>query len=62
MLLEDLGQEPDAIIAYRETLAMDPGFADAHFNIARLYERAQDAQASLRHLLAYRRMMARQGA
>jgi tetratricopeptide (TPR) repeat protein len=62
VLLEDLGQEPDAIIAYRETLAMDPGFADAHFNIARLYERAQDAQASLRHLLAYRRMMARQGA
>jgi tetratricopeptide (TPR) repeat protein len=62
VLLEDLGREADAIKAYRETLAMDPGFADAHFNIARLYERAQDAQASLRHLLAYRRMMARQGA
>lgn len=62
VLLEDLGREPDAITAYRETLAMDPGFADAHFNIARLYERAQDVQASLRHLLAYRRMMARQGA
>jgi tetratricopeptide (TPR) repeat protein len=62
VLLEDLGREPDAIVAYRETLAMDPGFADAHFNIARLYERAQDVQASLRHLLAYRRMMARQGA
>jgi tetratricopeptide (TPR) repeat protein len=62
VLLEDLGREPDAISAYRETLAMDPSFADAHFNIARLYERAQDPQASLRHLLAYRRMMARQGA
>lgn len=61
VLLEDLGREPDAIKAYRETLAMDPQFADAHFNIARLYERAQDAQASLRHLLAYRRMMGRQG-
>ena len=62
VLLEDLGREPDAIKAYRDTLAMDPAFADAHFNIARLYERAQDPQASLRHLLAYRRMMARQGA
>jgi tetratricopeptide (TPR) repeat protein len=62
VLLEDLGRESDAITAYRETLAMDPQFADAHFNIARLYERAEDPQASLRHLLAYRRMMARQGA
>jgi len=62
VLLEDLGREPDAIKAYRETLAMDPHFADAHFNVARLYERANDLQASLRHLLAYRRMMARQGA
>jgi len=62
VLLEDLGREPDAIKAYRETLAMDPQFADAHFNIARLYERARDPKASLRHLLAYRRMMDRQGA
>jgi tetratricopeptide (TPR) repeat protein len=62
VLLEDLGRESDAIKSYRETLAMDPQFADAHFNIARLYERAKDPQASLRHLLAYRRMVARQGA
>jgi tetratricopeptide (TPR) repeat protein len=62
VLLEDLGREPDAIKAYRETLAMDPQFADAHFNIARLYERAKDPKSSLRHLLAYRRMMDRQGA
>jgi len=57
VLLEDMGRESDAIKAYRETLAMDPQFADAHFNIARLYERANDARASLRHLLAYRRMI-----
>jgi tetratricopeptide (TPR) repeat protein len=62
VLLEDLGREPDAIKAYRETLAMDPQFADAHFNIARLYERAKDPKASLRHLLAYRRMLDRQDA
>jgi len=57
VLLEDLGREPEAIIAYREALALDPQFADAHFNLARLYERARDPKSSLRHLLAYRRMM-----
>jgi tetratricopeptide (TPR) repeat protein len=62
VLLEDLGREPDAIRAYRGALALDPEFADAHFNLARLYERAQDAKSSLRHLLAYRRVTDRQGA
>jgi len=57
VVLEDLQREPDAIVAYREALALDPQFADAHFNLARLYERAKDPKASLRHLLAYRRMM-----
>jgi tetratricopeptide (TPR) repeat protein len=57
VVLEDLEREPDAILAYREALAMDPQFADAHYNLARLYERAKDPKASLRHLLAYRRMM-----
>ncbi|MEO7206254.1 MAG: tetratricopeptide repeat protein [Steroidobacteraceae bacterium] len=57
VVLEDLEREPEAIIAYREALALDPQFADAHFNLARLYERARDPKASLRHLLAYRRMM-----
>lgn len=57
VVLEDLDCEPDAILAYREALALDPQFADAHFNLARLYERAKDPKASLRHLLAYRRMM-----
>jgi tetratricopeptide (TPR) repeat protein len=62
VLLEDLQREPDAILAYREALALDPGFADAHFNLARLYERARDPKSSLRHLLAYRRMIDRRGA
>ncbi len=61
VLLEDLNREPEAILAYREALALDPQLADAHFNLARLYERAKDSQASLRHLLAYRRMSNRRG-
>ena len=61
VLLEDLEREPDAIVAYREALALDPELADAHFNLARLYERARNPKSSLRHLLAYRRMIDRQG-
>jgi tetratricopeptide (TPR) repeat protein len=61
VLLEDLNREPDAISAYREALALDPTLADAHYNLARLYERARNPKASLRHLLAYRRMTDRQG-
>lgn len=61
VLLEDLNREPEAILAYREALALDPDLADAHFNLARLYERARDPKSSLRHLLAYRRMIDRQG-
>jgi len=61
VLLEDLDREPEAIQSYREALTLDPELADAHFNLARLYERARDPKASLRHLLAYRRMIDRRG-
>ena len=61
VLLEDLQRPIEAIAAYRDALALDPQLADAHFNLARLYEEASDSKASLRHLLAYRRMMDRDG-
>jgi tetratricopeptide (TPR) repeat protein len=61
VLLEDLHREVDAIVAYRQALALDPQLADAHFNLARLYDRARNPKASLRHLLAYRRMIDRDG-
>jgi tetratricopeptide (TPR) repeat protein len=61
VLLEDLDREPDAIAAYSDALALDPTLADAHYNLARLYERARNPKASLRHLLAYRRMTDREG-
>jgi tetratricopeptide (TPR) repeat protein len=61
VLLEDLNRPAEAIAAYRDALALDPQLADAHFNLARLYEEADDSKASLRHLLAYRRMMDRDG-
>jgi tetratricopeptide (TPR) repeat protein len=61
VLLEDLDRESEAILVYREALALDPQLADAHFNLARLYELARNPQSALHHLLAYRRMIDRQG-
>jgi tetratricopeptide (TPR) repeat protein len=55
ILLEDLNREAEAVLAYREALALDPSLHDAHFNLSRLHERADRPQDALRHLLAYRR-------
>ena len=57
VLLEDLKRELDAIEAYRHAIVHDPGMADAHFNLSVLHERLGEAQASFRHLLAYRRLL-----
>ena len=56
LLLEDLERESEAIIAYRDALAHDPGLADAHFNLSRLHERAGRSQDAFRHLLAFHRL------
>jgi tetratricopeptide (TPR) repeat protein len=57
ILLEDLNREEEAIVAYRDALALDPSLHDAHFNLSRLHERAERPREALRHLLAYRRQM-----
>jgi hypothetical protein len=57
VLLEDFEREDEAVAEYRRALALDPGFADAHFNLARLHERAGHPKDALQHLLAYRRLM-----
>jgi tetratricopeptide (TPR) repeat protein len=57
VLLEDFEREAEAMAEYRQALALDPGFADAHFNLARLHERAGRRKEALRHLLAYRRLV-----
>ena len=57
ILLEDMQREIEAIEAYRQAIVHDPGMADAHFNLSLLHERLGEAQASFRHLLAYRRLL-----
>jgi tetratricopeptide (TPR) repeat protein len=61
ILLEDLAREDEAVAAYREALALDPTMHDAHFNLARLHEKANRPKDALRHLLAYRRHVAQFG-
>jgi tetratricopeptide (TPR) repeat protein len=56
VLFDDLGRHADAIAAYRKALAHEPAMADAHFNLALIYERGGETQAAFRHLLAYRRL------
>jgi tetratricopeptide (TPR) repeat protein len=55
VVLEDSGQEAEAMQVYRRALQIDPDLADAHFNLARLHERAGNRRESFRHLLAYKR-------
>jgi tetratricopeptide (TPR) repeat protein len=61
ILLEDLQREEEAVAAYRDALAQDPLLHDAHFNLSRLHEKANRPREALRHLLAYRRHVARYG-
>ncbi|MCE4538661.1 tetratricopeptide repeat protein [Pelomonas sp. P7] len=54
--LEDTGQPRQAAAAYERALQLDARLADAHYNLGLLLERLGDAQGSLRHFSAYRRL------
>lgn len=54
--LEDQRRHADAIRAYETAIGADGTNADAHFNLARLLERAGRKAAAIRHLNAYRRL------
>ncbi len=57
VLLEDTSRAEEAIDAYLQALTLDPDFADAHFNLARLYESQGKPQHAIRHLGVYRRLL-----
>ena len=52
-LLEDIGRIEDAISAYQRA----PAFADAHYNLSRLYELVGEHSEALKHLKAYRNLI-----
>jgi tetratricopeptide (TPR) repeat protein len=54
VLLEDTGRPAEAIESYLAVIAVDPGFAEAHYNLARLYEMQGNTPHMIRHLRQYR--------
>jgi tetratricopeptide (TPR) repeat protein len=56
LVLEDTGRELEAVDIYRRALALEDDFADAHFNLARLYQQLNMPRAAIRHWNFYRRL------
>jgi tetratricopeptide (TPR) repeat protein len=56
LVLEDTGRELEAVDLYKRALKLDPDFADAHFNLARLYQQLNMSRAAIRHWNHYRRL------
>lgn len=54
--LEELDCADDALHGYGKCLAIEPDYADARYNLARLKELRGDKQGALRHYNAYRRI------
>lgn len=61
VVVEDQARSAEAIEHYERALAIDPQLADAHYNLARLYERSGQRRGdelllrrAVRHLGAYR--------
>jgi len=56
VVLEDRGRADQALPCYEHAVHADPGLADAHYNLALLYERAGRKQDAVRHLAIFRRL------
>ncbi|WP_309491446.1 tetratricopeptide repeat protein [Trinickia mobilis] len=54
--LEGLGRIDEAERSYERCLELNPAYADAHHNLAILFETRGDKQGLVRHLSAYRRL------
>ena len=54
--LEDQLRTNEAIDTYLMAIACDSDFADAHFNVARLYHAKGNPQRAIRHLACYRKL------
>ena len=44
----------EAIQAYQEAVRLDPQFADAHFNLAVLFEQRDERELAVEHMAIYR--------
>jgi tetratricopeptide (TPR) repeat protein len=57
--LEDAERLDDAAAAYQRAIAADPQAADAHYNLAGVFERLGDRASALRHLRTYKKLTGR---
>lgn len=53
---EDLVRLREAVKSCGRALHIDPDFADAHFNLARLHQELGQTRSAIRHLNAYRKL------
>ena len=54
--LEDARRFDEALASYERCIQLQPGFADAHYNAARLHEQMGHATRAIRHYSEYRRL------
>jgi tetratricopeptide (TPR) repeat protein len=54
VLLEDTDRQLEAVQCYLTVVELDPEFAEAHYNLARLYEIQGNHPHTIRHLSRYR--------
>ena len=55
-VLDELKRMPEATAAYRRAIALQPGYADAHYNLALALERNGQRRSALRHWTTYLRL------
>lgn len=56
---EDLDRAVDAAAHYRRAVAINPRFADAHYNLSQLLSRIGRRDEAVRHMVRYRQLMRR---
>jgi tetratricopeptide (TPR) repeat protein len=55
-VLDELERPDESIAAYRRAIALAPGYADAHYNLALAYERKGERRRALTHWQVYIRL------
>ena len=57
VVLQDLERLEEAAAAYEKTLELDGRFADAHYNLAGIYETLGRPQIAFQHLRTYKSLL-----
>ncbi|HKH48846.1 MAG TPA: tetratricopeptide repeat protein [Thermoanaerobaculia bacterium] len=57
--LQDQERFAEAAAVYEQALALDDSFADAHYNLATVYESLGERQAAFRHFKSYKALIGR---